>query len=89
MLTVHGTVSGVVQGVGFRYFIKRHASSVKVAGYAKNLANGNVEFLLQGDDDAVKKVLKQIAEGPSFSNVENVDANERSPVNTVYGFEVV
>ena len=89
MVTIQGIVVGKVQGVGFRYFIKRHAGSNKVLGYAKNLADGTVEFLLQGDDKPVKAVIAEIKRGPNFSIVENVTTNQRSAVNTLYGFEVL
>ncbi len=89
MLTVQGIVVGKVQGVGFRYFIKRHSTSNKVLGFAKNLTNGNVEFLLQGDDKSVEAVLCEIARGPNFSQVEEVTSSPRSEVNTLYGFEVL
>lgn len=89
MLTVQGIVVGKVQGVGFRYFIKRHSNSNKVMGFAKNLSNGNVEFLLQGEGKSVQVVLTEIARGPNFSQVDNVTSNERSAVSTLYGFEVL
>lgn len=89
MLTIQGTVSGEVQGVGFRYFIKRHATNANVIGYAKNLPNKSVEFLLQGEKNNVNEVLEEIKAGPSFSKVENVDIIERSAVNTIYQFEVI
>lgn len=89
MTTIHGTVAGDVQGVGFRYFIKRHAKSAGVIGYAKNLANGQVEFLLQGESKDVNTVLDDIREGPSFSKVEQVLTDERGNVTTIYGFEII
>jgi acylphosphatase len=89
MLTIQGIVEGKVQGVGFRYFIKRHAGTHKVLGYAKNLANGTVEFLLQGEEKSVKAVVAEIKRGPKFSDVANVTSKVRSAVNTLYGFEVL
>jgi len=89
MVTIQGTVSGDVQGVGFRYFIKRHAKNANVIGYAKNLPNKSVEFLLQGEKKDVNTVIEEIKAGPSFSNVEQVDIKERSEVNTLYSFEIV
>jgi len=89
MVTIQGTVAGEVQGVGFRYFIKRHAKNANVIGYAKNLPNKSVEFLLQGEKDDVDSVINEIKVGPSFSRVDEVDLKERSAVNTLYSFEIV
>ena len=76
MYCVKGFVSGRVQGVGFRYFVRRHADTQQLSGYAKNLTDGRVEFLLQGDQSAVQLVLEQIHRGPSYAEVSDVDFEE-------------
>ena len=76
MFSVKGYVLGRVQGVGFRYFVKRHADTLAVNGYAKNLADGRVEFLLQGNKAAVSTMLENIRSGPSYSQVSEVTAEE-------------
>ena len=76
MYAVKGFVSGRVQGVGFRYFVMRQADTQQLSGYAKNLADGRVEFLLQGDQVAVQLVLEQIRRGPSYAKVTDVEVEE-------------
>ena len=76
MYAVKGFVSGRVQGVGFRYFVRRQADTQQLSGYAKNLADGRVEFLLQGDKMAVQLVLEQIRRGPSYAKVTYVEVEE-------------
>ena len=76
MHSVRGYVSGRVQGVGFRYFVKRHADRLAVSGYAKNLPDGRVEFLLQGEKTAVSSVVESIHSGPSWSRVTGVKIEE-------------
>ena len=76
MHNIKGHASGRVQGVGFRYFVKRHADSLAVKGYAQNLPDGRVEFLLQGEKLAVLSVLEKIHDGPSYSQVTEVKAEE-------------
>jgi acylphosphatase len=73
MYAVRGFVSGRVQGVGFRYFVQRQADTRQLGGYAKNLADGRVEFLLQGDEVAVQQVLEQIRLGPTYAKVTDVE----------------
>ena len=76
MYTVKGFVSGRVQGVGFRYFVLHQADTQQLSGYAKNLADGRVKFLLQGDKMAVQLVLEQIRRGPSYAKVTDVEVEE-------------
>ncbi len=76
MYCIKGFVSGRVQGVGFRYFVRRHADTQQLSGYAKNLTDGRVEFLLQGNQAAVDLVLEQIHRGPSYSSVTDVEVEE-------------
>ena len=79
MYCVKGFVSGRVQGVGFRYFVRRHADTQQLSGYAKNLTDGRVEFLLQGDKTAVQLVLELIHRGPSYASVTDVEVKEVQP----------
>lgn len=76
MRCIRGFVSGRVQGVGFRYFVMRHANDSNIHGYARNLPDGRVEFLLQGDDTSVRSVVESIRKGPSFSVVTDVEIEE-------------
>ena len=76
MFCVKGYVSGRVQGVGFRYFVMRHANGLNVSGYAKNLVDGRVEFLLQGSQESVQSLIEKIGMGPSFSAVSHVESSE-------------
>jgi acylphosphatase len=56
-------VSGHVQGVGYRWFVREQASAAGLAGSARNLPDGRVEVVLEGPDDAVSAVLTAL-EGP-------------------------
>jgi len=72
MHSIKGYVSGHVQGVGFRYFVRSLARQHDLNGYAHNLADGRVEFLLQGAPAAVEQVVAQIRIGPRYSRVDAV-----------------
>lgn len=72
MHSVRGFVRGHVQGVGFRYFVRSAAQMHSLTGYAHNLADGRVEFLLQGDTESVGKVIDAIRQGPRYSRVDEV-----------------
>lgn len=69
-------VSGLVQGVGFRWFVARHARSLGLAGYARNLPDGRVEVVVSGPDDALPALERLLHAGPASAQVQEV---ERSP----------
>jgi acylphosphatase len=76
MRSVKGLVSGRVQGVGFRYFVLRHARSLGLRGYVRNLPDGRVEFLLQGVPDAVAGMIDQIRSGPAYARVDDLSLTD-------------
>ena len=70
-------ISGKVQGVGFRNFTKRNASELGIKGYAKNLANGKVEVVAEGDKLQLNALIKVLKQGPRASRVDNLKVEER------------
>lgn len=64
------TVSGIVQGVGYRYFIARAADSFGLTGYAENLFNGDVEIVAEGREEFLNELIKIAKTGPRNSRVE-------------------
>ena len=72
-------VSGRVQGVGFRFFARRAAESTGVGGWARNLADGRVETLVEGEEAAVERYLERIRRGPIGGRVDHVEVEEVSP----------
>jgi len=65
-------VSGMVQGVGYRFFVQRVAGRLNLQGYAKNLRNGRVEVYAIGEPASQAALLAELERGPSFSNVTDV-----------------
>jgi acylphosphatase len=86
MHSVRGHVSGHVQGVGFRYFVHRMAQRYGLSGYARNLVDGRVEFLLQGDPQAVERVVMEIHSGPRHARVDDVRLEEAEDLPASEGF---
>lgn len=60
MVQVHAYFSGIVQGVGFRYTVQRHASALGVCGWVRNLPDGRVEMKGEGDRPILENLLKRI-----------------------------
>lgn len=66
-------VSGLVQGVGFRWFVARHARALGLKGYARNLANGSVEVVVSGPEEAFPELERLLRAGPASAQVERVE----------------
>ncbi|MFB6180932.1 MAG: acylphosphatase [Candidatus Nanohalobium sp.] len=79
MKRVHLWVSGRVQGVGFRASTRRRARNNDVTGWVKNLEDGRVEAVLEGDEEDVAEVMDWMREGPSMARVEDVEFQEEKP----------
>jgi acylphosphatase len=65
-------VSGLVQGVGFRFFARREAEKLHVGGYARNLFDGRVEVLAIGSPAQLDEMRSALERGPRFSSVSGV-----------------
>jgi acylphosphatase len=81
-------VSGRVQGVGFRHFVLDHAAAEGVHGWVRNLPDGGVEALVEGDDQSVLRVERAIRRGPSHAHVENVIVEAAVPSGRATGFSI-
>ncbi len=66
-------VQGRVQGVFFRDHTQKWASSLGICGWVKNLANGQVEILAEGERDRIEDLIGLVRKGPPLSRVENLD----------------
>ncbi len=66
-------VQGVVQGVGFRYFAFRNATIRGLRGYVRNLPDGSVETVVEGDREMVEDYVEQVRMGPRFARVTRAE----------------
>ena len=73
MKKVRAVVTGRVQGVWFRAATRDKAKQLGVNGYVRNLANGAVEFVAEGDDSEVDRFIKWARQGPPLARVDDVD----------------
>jgi acylphosphatase len=85
---VGATVSGRVQGVGFRYFVRFEAARFGLTGWVCNLPGGNVELEAQGPESAVDTFLGEIAKGTPISHVVDVRSFEMPLDGIEAGFEI-
>lgn len=81
-------ITGLVQGVNFRWFIQRRASELGLVGFVQNRPNGSVEFVAEGTREALDRLLDLARMGPSSAVVENVDAQWSAPTGEFHHFEI-
>lgn len=81
-------VSGQVQGVFFRDSTRQKAEELGLAGWVRNMPDGQVEALFEGPPEKVEEIVSWCKEGPQRASVENVDADFESAGGDLEGFEV-
>jgi acylphosphatase len=69
-------VSGRVQGVGFRFFAERAARELALAGFVRNLPNGAVEAVAEGEEEAIVRYVERLREGPRMGRVTDLRVEE-------------
>jgi len=79
-------VEGRVQGVGFRYWVARNATELKLAGSATNLADGSVEVVAEGSEDACRVLLHALASDAGPGHVTRVTQRWGAPRGNLSGF---
>jgi acylphosphatase len=85
---VHITVQGLVQGVGFRYFVYRHASGLGLTGWVRNLYNSDVEIEAEGDRSMVEELIKEVKVGPRSAHVKDLKIEWQDFKNRYQAFEI-
>jgi len=89
-MTTRFLISGVVQGVGFRWFVARHARSLGLVGYARNLPDGRVEVVVSGPEESLPALEQLLRSGPANAQVERVErTSEPAPVLVGKSFDII
>jgi len=83
LLTIHGQV----QGVAYRYNSQKEALKLGLKGYAKNLSNGSVEILAQGEEKRLNEFIEWCKQGPSLAYVKTVEISWEVPNEYFSDFE--
>ena len=89
MKRVHVKISGRVQGVFFRARTRTQAESLGLTGWVRNLPDGRVEALFEGDDYDVNSMLSWCRKGPSMARVTDVEISEEPYQGDLKGFRIV
>jgi acylphosphatase len=82
-------ISGFVQGIGFRGFVKSNARKLGLKGWVCNANDGKVEVLVQGPKETIAKLIKLCEKGPFLSEVKSVQVEWEKEGERFAGFETV
>jgi acylphosphatase len=85
---IHVIVSGRVQGVAFRYFAENRANELGLTGWVRNLYDGRVEVLAEGERAGLERLLDLLREGPRMARVEELDVEWREHTGAFPDFRI-
>jgi acylphosphatase len=85
---VHIVVDGLVQGVGFRWFVATRAKNLNLSGYARNLYDGRVEIEAEGDRSQLEELIRAVRVGPRSAQVRNLQIDWKNPSFSFTHFEI-
>lgn len=75
-VTLRFVVAGLVQGVGYRFFVQRRATELGLSGWVRNLPDGRVEILSRGEPTALESLEAHLRQGPTHGRVDHVEKFE-------------
>ncbi len=85
---LHLLLRGVVQGVGFRFFVERQARELGLRGWVRNVGHDMVEILVEGPVEALERFATRCQQGPRGAVVESVDADWAAATGEFGRFEI-
>jgi acylphosphatase len=86
---MHVFVHGIVQGVGFRFFVFNYGVNYGLKGWVRNRFNGEVEVLAEGPQNVLNEFLENIKEGPQSSQVDDVRVEWFTPAGDLQPFTIL
>ena len=88
-MEIKAIFKGRVQGVFFRFTVKKHADKLNLKGYAKNLPDGNVEVRAIGEKEVLEKFIKEIIDHPGHAIVDEVKKTFSKVSRNYVDFETI
>jgi len=87
-IRAHVLASGLVQGVGYRYFVFHRAINLGLVGYVSNIFSGEVEIEIEGDRSLIEEFIKEVKVGPRAAHVKDLKIEWLDCTKSYRSFEV-
>ena len=88
MKRAHVFIKGRVQGVFFRQGTYEKAVELGISGWVRNLPDGRVEAVFEGEEEKINKIIQWAKEGPPIAKVEEVEIKWEKPTGEFDGFQI-
>jgi len=88
MKIAHVFISGFVQGIGFRQFILRQAQDLRLTGWVRNIPDGRVEAIFQGQKEKMKEMIALCRKGPFLAEVRGIEVRWEEGKGKFEDFEI-
>lgn len=88
MKAVAITVEGIVQGVGFRFFVQTVAARYEIMGWVRNTSDGSVAIEAVGSEDRLEAFIHKVKQGPPFSQVTKIHIEELQTLPRYSAFKI-
>lgn len=89
MKRCHVFVSGKVQGVFYRAFTHKHATQLGLVGFVRNMSDGRVEVLVEGDENKINELLAKLRKGPLGAIVDDLEIKWEKARNEFDDFRIL
>ncbi len=89
MQRIHIFISGIVQGVNFRRFVKEKADESNIKGYVKNTEDSGVEAVFEGSEEDLEKVINHCKKGPLSAKVNKIKIIKQKYKEEFKSFEII
>jgi acylphosphatase len=89
LVRVRAFAGGRVQGVAYRFFAEKYANALGITGWVRNLPDGRVEVLAEGQGADIERFLDRLREGPRLARVDHLEIRRESSTGEFHGFQVV
>ncbi|RPI01300.1 MAG: acylphosphatase [Ignavibacteriae bacterium] len=87
-IRAHVVVSGLVQGVGFRYYVFNRAINHGLVGYVRNIVSGEVEIEIEGSRSLIEEFIKEVKVGPRVAHVKDLKIEWLECTQSYKSFEI-
>ena len=84
----HIRIHGKVQGVGYRFYVTRVARRLGLKGWVRNLRDGSVESMVEGEKESIDEWIDDVREGPRYAEVTKIDQETRAFTGKLPDFDV-